>query len=198
MLFGLDYRQTKVTDSTKHPCYSEEQKESSWPSGNKLRHTGTFDQFYYHTAWEIPRKVVFLEIFFHWFKCTNYSLYDVKKYFQKYNWKYHLFAVLGTVNKCAKDTGSAGEILLHKKLYFWQSIYLQCKGWQEPQKTLKYMRNFNLYDWCSLHPPDLGKIENTAIKNAASFLKLFSNQTNSTRSADTAFERALTSAKYEP
>ena len=29
MLFGLDYRQTKVTDSTKHPCYSEEQKDSS-------------------------------------------------------------------------------------------------------------------------------------------------------------------------
>ena len=38
-------------------------------------------------AWEIPRKVVFLkipqkvvflEIFLHWFKCTNYSLYDIK------------------------------------------------------------------------------------------------------------------------
>ena len=26
---------------------------------------------------EIPRKVVFFEIFLHWFKCTNYSLYDM-------------------------------------------------------------------------------------------------------------------------
>ena len=59
-------------------------------------------------AWEIPRKVVFFEIFLHWFKCTNYSLYDIKKYFQKYNWKYHL-PVLGTVIKCPKGTGSAWE-----------------------------------------------------------------------------------------
>ena len=62
-----------------------------------------------------------------WFKCTNYSLYDIKKYFQKYNWKYHLSAVLGTVIKCPKGTGSAWETLHHEKLYFWQSIYLQCR-----------------------------------------------------------------------
>ena len=29
-------------------------------------------------AREIPRKVVFKKIFLHWFKCTNYSLYDIK------------------------------------------------------------------------------------------------------------------------
>ena len=28
-------------------------------------------------ALEIPQKVVFFEIFLHWFKCTNYSLYDM-------------------------------------------------------------------------------------------------------------------------
>ena len=49
-----------------------------------------------------------------------------KKYFQKYNWIYHLSAVLGTVIKCPKGTGSAWEILNHEKLGFWQSIYLQC------------------------------------------------------------------------
>ena len=30
-----------------------------------------------HCIFEIPRKVVFFEIFLHWFKCTNYSLYDM-------------------------------------------------------------------------------------------------------------------------
>ena len=29
-------------------------------------------------AWEIPRKVLFSETFLYWFKCTNYSLYDIK------------------------------------------------------------------------------------------------------------------------
>ena len=86
----------------------------------------------YICAWEIPRKVVFLEIILHWFKCTNYSLYDIKKYFQKYKWKYHLSAVLGKVIKCPKGTGSAWETLHNEKLcflpepYFLQAIYLQC------------------------------------------------------------------------
>ena len=35
-------------------------------------------------------------------KCTDYTLYDIKKYFQKYNWKYHLSAVLGTLIKWPK------------------------------------------------------------------------------------------------
>ena len=35
------------------------------------------------SAWEIPPKVVFFEIFLHWFRCMEYSLYDIKKYFQK-------------------------------------------------------------------------------------------------------------------
>ena len=48
----------------------------------------------------VPLKVVFFEIFLRWF--TNYSLYDIKKYFQKYNQKYHLSVVLGTVIKCPK------------------------------------------------------------------------------------------------
>ena len=43
---------------------------------------------------------------------------------------YHLFAVLGTVIKCPKGTGSAWETLHHEKLYFWQSIYLQCSSYQ--------------------------------------------------------------------
>ena len=29
-------------------------------------------------TWEIPRKVVLFEIFLHWFKCTNYTLYDIE------------------------------------------------------------------------------------------------------------------------
>ena len=34
----------------------------------------------YHVVriFEIPGKVVYFEIFLHWFKCTNYSLYDIK------------------------------------------------------------------------------------------------------------------------
>ena len=47
-------------------------------------------------------------------------------FLQKYNWKYHLSVVFGTVIKCPKGTGSAWETLHHEKLYFWQSIYLQC------------------------------------------------------------------------
>ena len=35
-------------------------------------------------------------------------------------------ALLGTVIKSPKGTGSAWETLNHEKLYFWQSIYLQC------------------------------------------------------------------------
>ena len=74
---------------------------------------------------EIPWKVVFFAILLHWFKCTNYSLYDINKYFQKHNWKYHSSAVFGTVIKCPKGTRSTWETLHHKKLYFWQSIYLE-------------------------------------------------------------------------
>ena len=50
-----------------------------------------------------------------------------KKHFQKYKWKYHLSAVLGTVTKCPKGTGSAWEILHREKLCFLRSIYLQCR-----------------------------------------------------------------------
>ena len=57
-------------------------------------------------------------LFLHRFKYTNFSLYDIRKYFQKYNWKYHLSAVLGVVIKCQKSTGSAWETLHYKKLYF--------------------------------------------------------------------------------
>ena len=32
-------------------------------------------------AWQIPRKVVFFEKKLYWFKCTIYSLYDIKRYF---------------------------------------------------------------------------------------------------------------------
>ena len=74
--------------------------------------------FQANPAWELPRKVVFFEIFLHWFKSTKYILYDMISFFQKYNWKYHLSTVLGTVIKCPKDTGSALETLHHKKLYF--------------------------------------------------------------------------------
>ena len=59
-----------------------------------------------------------LRIFLHRFKYTNCSLYDIRKYFQKYNWKYHLSAVLGAVIKCQKSTGSAWETLHYTKLYF--------------------------------------------------------------------------------
>jgi hypothetical protein len=67
--------------------------------------------------WEIPRKVVFFEIFLHWFKCTNYSLYDIGKYFQKYSWKYHFFAVLGTVIKWPKVTGSAWQKMTYCEIF---------------------------------------------------------------------------------
>ena len=29
-------------------------------------------------VWEIPQNVVYFEIFLHWFKCMNYSWYDIK------------------------------------------------------------------------------------------------------------------------
>ena len=45
---------------------------------------------------------------------------------KKYNWKYHISTVLGTVIKCQKGTGSAWETLHREKLYFLQSIHLQC------------------------------------------------------------------------
>ena len=45
-------------------------------------------------------------------------------FFQKYNWKYHLSAVLGTVIKCPKNTGSAWEIFLNKKLCFTVNIFV--------------------------------------------------------------------------
>ena len=57
-------------------------------------------------ALEIPWKVVFLKIFLHWYRCMSYSLYDIKKYFPKYNWKYHSSAVLGTVIKRPKGMGN--------------------------------------------------------------------------------------------
>ena len=31
-----------------------------------------------HCKWEIPQKVLLLEIFLHCFKCTNYILHDIK------------------------------------------------------------------------------------------------------------------------
>ena len=40
---------------------------------------------------------------FNWFKCTNYSLYDIKNYFQI---------------KCPKGTGSAWEIVTPVKVVF--------------------------------------------------------------------------------
>ena len=61
-------------------------------------------------------KSCIFKIFLHWLKCTNYSLYDINKCFAKYNWKYHLFAVLGTVIKCPKGTGSAWEIITPQKV----------------------------------------------------------------------------------
>ena len=66
-------------------------------------------------AREVPWKVVFLETFFHWFKCTNLSLYDMI-----------FFRCIGTVIKCPKGTGCAWEIFHNEKLCFLQSIYLQC------------------------------------------------------------------------
>ena len=82
MLFGLDYRQTKVTDSTlqntlailKNKRIPLDPRATSSDTLALLTNFITTLQIY---AWEIPRKVVFLEIFFHWFKCTNYSLYDM-------------------------------------------------------------------------------------------------------------------------
>ena len=68
---------------------------------------------------EIPRKVVFFEIFLYWFKCTNYSLCDMI-FFPKYNWKYHISSVLGTVIKCQKGTGSALEKNTTKSCVFYK------------------------------------------------------------------------------
>ena len=72
-------------------------------------------------------KLYFFEIFLHWFKCTNYILYDMI-FFPKYNWKYNLSVVLGTVIKCPKGTGSAWEIKHNEKSCFLQAIYLQCSA----------------------------------------------------------------------
>ena len=74
---------------------------------------------------EIPQKVVFFEIFLHWLKCTNFSLYDFKNYFQKYNWKYHLYAVLGTVINAQRALEVHGKHYTTKIVFFY-SQYLQC------------------------------------------------------------------------
>ena len=47
--------------------------------------------------WSTTKSCIFWNIL-RWFKFTNYSLYDIKKYFQKYNWKYRLSPVI----KCPK------------------------------------------------------------------------------------------------
>ena len=81
MLFGLDYRQTKVTDSTLQNTLAI-LKNKRIPldpratSSDTLAHLTNFITTLQIYAWEIPRKVV--EIFLNWFKCTNYSLYDIK------------------------------------------------------------------------------------------------------------------------
>ena len=62
----------------------------------------------------------FIEIVLHWFKCMNYSLYDIEKYFQKYEWKYHLSRVLGMIIKYPKGTGS-GDLGVHGKYYTTKS-----------------------------------------------------------------------------
>ena len=72
MLFGLDYRQTKVTDSTlqntlailKNKRIPLDPRATSSDTLALLTNFITTLQIY---AWEIPRKVVFLEIFLHCF-----------------------------------------------------------------------------------------------------------------------------------
>ena len=90
----------------------------------------------YHSIFEIPRKAIFFEIFLNWFKCTNYSLYDMIFFLQKYNWKYHLSAVLGTVIKCPKGTGNAWEKTPTKSCVFYKQYICSTVCEAKPAKSL--------------------------------------------------------------
>ena len=76
---------------------------------------------------------------------TAVCMVHIKKYFQKYNWKYHLSTVLGAVIKCPKGTGSAWETLRHEKLHFW-SQYICNK---EEFKNLSFckLQYIQIPDW---------------------------------------------------
>ena len=55
-------------------------------------------------------------------------------FFQKYNWKYHMFALLGTVTKSEKGTRSAWEKAQWKVVFFTSNIfavYLPALGFQK-------------------------------------------------------------------
>ena len=67
-------------------------------------------------------KLYFFEIFLHWFKSVWYDFFP-----KKYNWKYHIFAVLGTVIKCQKGTGSAWEKTTTKSCVFYKQYI--CSEW---------------------------------------------------------------------
>ena len=60
----------------------------------------------------------------YFWNCTTKSLYNmIFFFFQKYNWKYKLSAVLGTVIKCPKGTGSTWE-KTHRKVVFSYKQYI--------------------------------------------------------------------------
>ena len=78
-------------------------------------------------------------------------------FFQEYNWKYHLSAVLCKVIKCPKGNVSAWEIFHNKKMCFLQSIYLQCSAycllWMHLSKiSRKTTADFKeKFGWCRRH-----------------------------------------------
>ena len=75
---------------------------------------------------EIPRKVVSFEIFLHWFKCTNYSLYDMI-FFSKNktgNTIYPLY--LGQLWNAKRALEVHGKKNTTKSCGFLQAMYLQC------------------------------------------------------------------------
>ena len=83
-------------------------------------------------AWIIPWKVVFLKyrkkLYFLKYFYTGWNVRTsvcmiLKNYFHKYNWKYHLSAVLGTVINAQRTLEVHGKHYTTKSCIFLQSIF---------------------------------------------------------------------------